>query len=533
MRHHSTDVLIIGGGLGGVAAARAALVLGRSVILTEAGDWLGGQLTNQATPPDEHPWIEDGFASRGYRELRTRIRDHYRRNYPLTPEARADPHLNPGRGFVSALCHEPRVAATVLDEMLSSWTATGRLLVLRDHEPVAAARDGDRVTSVTVRDRRLGVQRVLSGALVIDATELGDLLELADVPHVVGAESGARTGELHAPDRADVTDQQAITWCAAVEYCPDESHVIDEPEGYRHWRDTVDQRWPGPQLSWTDVHPITLEERNRPLFLRDPRAALPCDDRGLWHYRRVLARHQLDENFRGGDVTLINWPQTDYWELPLLGVDSATREKALRDARGLTLSFVHWMQTEAPRWDGGRGYPELRLRGDVLGTADGLAKQPYIRESRRIKALFTVTEAHVGRAMRGPGAGSEIFDDSVGIGYYRIDLHPSASGRTYVDIASYPFQIPLGALIPATVANLLPANKNIGTTHVVNGAYRLHPVEWAVGEAAGALAAYCLNVDRTPAQVRKDDLNAFQDLLEHALDTPLSWPDEIRRHSPD
>src|SRR5690606_26382289 len=111
------------------------------------------------------------------------------------------------------------------------------------------------------------------------------------------------------------------------------------------------------------------------------------------------------------------------------------------------------------------------------------AMRPYIRESRRIRAEFTVTEQQVGvEARQGLGASnrSEIFDDSVGIGYYRIDLHPSSGGpegpRTYVDIASHPFQIPLGALIPERVENLLPANKNLGTTHITNGCYRLHPV---------------------------------------------------------
>ncbi len=146
------------------------------------------------------------------------------------------------------------------------------------------------------------------------------------------------------------------------------------------------------------------------------------------------------------------------------------------------------MQTEAPRTGGGKGYPELRLRGDVLGTDDGLAREVYVRESRRIRALFTVTEAHIGREMRGAQAGAAHFEDAVGIGSYRIDLHPSTSGRSYVDIDCFPFQIPLGALIPRDTGNVLAANKNIGTTHITNGAYRLHPVEWSIGEAVGALS---------------------------------------------
>ena len=154
---------------------------------------------------------------------------------------------------------------------------------------------------------------------------------------------------------------------------------------------------------------------------------------------------------------------------------------------------MYWLQTEAPRPDGGTGWPGLRLRADVVGTEDGLAKYPYIRESRRILAEFTVLEEHCGRENRALVTGGERatvraaqFDDSVGIGSYHIDLHPSTGGDNYIDFASLPFQIPLGALLPRRMKNLLPAAKNIGTTHITNGCYRLHPVEWNIGEAAGA-----------------------------------------------
>ena len=57
-RESSADVVIVGGGLGGCAAALAALRNGKTVAMTEPTDWIGGQLTQQAVPPDEHPWIE-------------------------------------------------------------------------------------------------------------------------------------------------------------------------------------------------------------------------------------------------------------------------------------------------------------------------------------------------------------------------------------------------------------------------------------------------------------------------------------------
>src|SRR5699024_5390329 len=112
-------------------------------------------------------------------------------------------------------------------------------------------------------------------------------------------------------------------------------------------------------------------------------------------------------------------------------------------------------------------------------------------------------------------AGAREFEDSVGIGMYRIDLHPSTGGDNYIDVPSSPFQIPLGALIPQRMRNLLPASKNIGTTHITNGCYRLHPVEWNIGEAAGALAATCIDDGVEPRQLHGDGARRrrFQDLL--------------------
>src|SRR5207244_3931887 len=146
-------------------------------------------------------------------------------------------------------------------------------------------------------------------------------------------------------------------------------------------------------------------------------------------------------------------------------------------------------------------------------------------ESRRIRALFTVVEQHISPEVH-PGGLGEPFPDSVGIGLYRIDLHPSTGGDNYIDVPCAPFRIPLGALIPIRVENLIAANKNIGTTHITNGAYRLHPVEWNIGEAAGALAATCLDQRILPRQVREepDRLKAFQGLLT-AQGVELAWPE--------
>src|SRR3954469_4522140 len=164
-----TDVAIIGGGLGACAAALAAARLGCRVILTEETHWVGGQLTNQAVPPDEHPWIEEFGATASYRELRRGIRDFYRAHLPLTRDARSRALLNPGSGWVSRLCHDPRVAVAVLHEMMLPHQLGGRLLVMRPHRPVAARTHGDRITGVIASDIESGREALIEAPFFLDA----------------------------------------------------------------------------------------------------------------------------------------------------------------------------------------------------------------------------------------------------------------------------------------------------------------------------------------------------------------------------
>jgi hypothetical protein len=521
-RERRTEVLIVGGGLGGVAAALAALRMGKKVVVTEETDWIGGQLTAQAVPPDEHPWIEGTGCTATYQRLRRAIRDYYRRNYPLLPDARFDAHLNPGQGRVSRLCHEPRVARAALHELLAPYLADGQMEILLRCRPSGVDVDADTVTAVRVMDEGRGDEIEIVAPYILDATELGDLLPMARVEHTTGAESQAQTGEPHAlAGDPEPLDQQAITACFALDYLPDEDHTIERPSDYDFWRGYRASFWPGPQLGWEFVDPVTLEVRRQAIFER-PDAGR--DD--LWTFRRILFRGHFPPGRYASDITLVNWPQNDYWLGPLVGVTREERERHLRAARQLSLSFLYWMQTEAPRHDGGYGYRGLRLRGDVVGTRDGTAKHVYIRESCRIKGELTVVEQHVGVEARAGLEGAEPFADSVGVGSYRLDLHPTTCQRTYVDISSWPFQIPLGALIPIRVENLLPAAKNLSVTHITNGCYRLHPVEWNVGEAAGALAAYCLSTGLAPRQVRNTPrhLEEFQRLLSSSLGFVLAWP---------
>ena len=533
MKESKTDVLIVGGGVGGCAAALAVARSGRQVILTEECDWIGGQLTSQAVPPDEHGWIERFGCTATYRQFRDGVRNYYRRNYPLTEAARANPFLNPGNGWVSPLCHEPRVALAILNAILAPFVSNGQLTILPNHRPIAADVETDNVRSVTLLDRQTGNEITINADYFLDATELGDLLPLTGAEYVTGAEAQSQTGEPSAPAQAQPQNVQAFSMCFAMEFREGESHVIERPASYEFWRDYAPQLsppWPGRLLSWEITHPRTMQPHR---YHFDPHREPSTAFAGLWTYRRIIDRANFAPGFYASDVSLMNVPMLDYLLGDISDANETDRERHIRQAKELSLSFFYWLQTEAPRVDGGAGFPGLRLRGDLTGSTDGLAKMPYIRESRRINAEFTIVEQHVAEALRpnqnlAAQALAERYRDSVGIGYYRIDLHPSTEGDNYIDVGSLPFQIPLGALIPQRMENLLPACKNIGTTHITNGCYRLHPVEWNIGEAAGSLAAHCLEQKTAPRQVYRDEtmLAVFQRRLVNQ-GVELAWPEDL------
>jgi len=526
------DVAILGGSLGGCAAALAALRQGLRVVMTEETDWIGGQLTSQAVPPDEHRWIETHGANASYRELRSRIRDYYRAHYPLIESARAKPELNPGNGSVSRLCHEPRVALAVLQDWFAPWLSSGQLVLLLEHRVTGADVDGDAVRAITVRSLRGAGDRVLTADYFLDATELGDCLPVTGTEFVTGAEARSETGELHAAEVADPNNQQAFTMCFAIDHVPGEDHRINRPAEYDFWRSYVPNLtppWPGRLLDFTYTHPSSGEPRTLGF---DPTGLRPGGIINLWTYRRLIDAAQFRPGSYAGDIILVNWPQNDYLLGNLVGVTDEERERHIARATELSLSLLYWLQTEAPRADGGEGFPSLRLRGDLLGSSTGVAKYPYVRESRRIRAMFTVLEEHVGRAQRAEVTGktgedlrAAPFADSVGVGSYPIDLHPTTTGDNYIDFPTLPFEVPLGALLPRRMTNLIAACKNLGVTHVTGGCYRLHPVEWGIGEAAGCLAAHAIREKKTPHQIRATAglLKDFQDdLVRQGVE--IRWP---------
>ena len=529
IEHLECDIAIIGGGFGGVAAALAAAEAGKRVVMSEPTDWIGGQVTAQAAAPlEEHFHIEAFGGTRAYYRFREGVRAYYREHFPGAQ--RVDPQtLNPGGGWGSRLCYEPRVGLQVLEGMLAPHVEAGRLRILINHTPVSAAVRGGRIEAVTLAGPDDGRVELRAG-VYLDASELGDLLALSGAPYVTGAEAVEDTGEPHASTEGVQPQRvQSFTFCFLVEHCPGENHTIRKPYGYEYNRQT---------------QPFSLVVRTRGGGYK--RFRMFDGEAPFWTYRRVFDAAQLvpgafaDENRSARDATLINWDAHDYYKENLIDRSAAQQARILREARRLSLSFLYWLQTEAPHDDDkGKGYPGLKLLPQAAGTADGLAKAPYIREARRVIGFRRVLEQDI-TTPNGGAARALHYADTVGTGWYPIDLHRSAGDPNSGDgeridyPLTLPFQIPLGAMLSRAIDNLVAACKNISTTHITNAAYRTQPVEWAIGEAAGALAAACISQAVRPRVVweNPERLRAFQKAL-LARGMPLVWTVDCRLGDPD
>jgi hypothetical protein len=515
------DLVIVGASFGGVSAALAAARYGKLVALLDKGGNVGGQATAQGlTRWDESaPVVTPNTygSSKSYRVLKDDIRGWYRAYAGLAPGADRN-HFNPGFSSpghpFSADCN---VTETVLRQFLKDVELNVTLML-------DTAIDQVNISNGTIQSLLLGNGDILAGSIFLDATDLGDLLPMCGVSWFIGAEAKSDTEEPHAEDQANPGHVQPITVSIAVEHRPDgENHVIPQPPNYS--QALVDAQSFG-----------VYDARNGMIGGVFTSAHSPNPGwETLFNYRQYIDHANFADANYACDRTVINVGCNDYQAAVIPTGNPAQDAAIVEDARAVSRAYLYWLQTQAPRDDGsGNGYPNLMPRQDIFGRADGTAPQAYIRESRRIaKPIVRVVEQHIAvadAAMPGKRAPMN-FSDSCGICVYGIDVHQiyGPPGTPWVGVGNVrPFQIPLGALVPTDAANLIAACKNIGATHLTSGAYRVHPGEWAIGEAAGLFAAYCVGQKVLPAQAHANPsrIAALQlRLLERGV--PIFWWDDL------
>jgi hypothetical protein len=635
------DLLVAGGGLAGAATAYESLLAGRTVCLTEITDWVGGQISAQGTSAlDERTTQrERNFFPRGYIEFTKRLHEAYKQS-------------DPGDCWVSVFCFLPSDGHAILFRMLQDAEKQGKGMlhwfpntVIKDlaldqtgtqiqsaiaiqHSPAPGApplnteplsqtiedayryEDSDRfsktilqfvpLAAISQRPNSSGSATQTSNFkpqnphwYVIDATETGELVALADVPYRVGIDPLS----YYEPSSASA---------AANPYCT---------QGYTYTFAMEATAEPQPQVM-PDFYP-----QYAPYYSYEKQNLASFD--ALFTYRRIWSPEPrpTQQTFgvsvpHPGDISMQNWtwgndyrPGTEADNLILThdqlqqtgqlqpnGWMGGLRVESLRRAEESALGFYYWLvagTTDSQLGDGVK-QPQLNNRlltglDSPMGTIHGLSKYPYMREVRRIigrpslgyASGFTIGETDMSRndytdpyyqtlspeTYRNLGISlsgldaiarirsneipdpvrlrtrSRIYPDSVGIGHYNIDFHPCMAlsppelpgnyeypGVRRAQGETYPFQIPLRAMIPQRIDNFLIAGKSIATSQIAAAAYRVHSFEWSAGAAAGVLVDFALNKNLTPSELVDDlprpepNLEALQRRL-LATQNPVAFPD--------
>ncbi|MEG4031871.1 MULTISPECIES: FAD-dependent oxidoreductase [unclassified Microcoleus] len=442
------DVLVVGGGTGGTAAAVQAARRGAKTILVSEFPWLGGMLTSAGVcAPDgnELAAFQTGLWGAFLRELQQR---------------------QPGGldwGWVSFFTYDPRTGADIFADWVKCLPNLQWICGKKAHDVLY---EGDRISGVRFADF------MVSAKITLDATELGDLLALGQVGHRWGWEFQAEWGEPSAPTASnDLTESysvQAPTWVAIMQ---------DFGKG------AVAPEIPAPPVDNPDRFTGAWDAYTPEQFL---------------NYGRLP-----------GGLLMINWPirGNDYGE----GVDrliksEASRQEFLQESLWHTQSFARFIQTQLCRRYGlaQNIFPVSTIENQQNSSLlSSFALHPYYRESRRLRGISTVTEQDIlpivcGRAAKLP-INSEGICETIAIGNYANDHHyPSGdiplqpkSIRWGGRWTGTPFTIPYSALIPAITDGLLVCEKNISVSHIANGATRLQPTVMNIGQAAGMAAALC------------------------------------------
>lgn len=444
---YTADVLVVGGGTGGTAAAIQAARRGAKTILVSEFPWLGGMLTSAGvSAPDgnELEAFQTGLWGAFIQELQ--------RRQPLGLD----------NSWVSFFSYDPRIGA----EIFANWVQElPNLLWLAGHTPLEVIQQNNCVGGVRFTDF------TVKAKVTLDATELGDLLALAEVPYRWGWELRSEWGEISAPALSN--------------------HLT--------------KKYPVQAPTWV----VVMQDFGESVAPEIPSA--PNDDpsqfTGAWD--DYGAEQFLNYGRLPGGLFMINWPihGNDYGH----GVERVIaslemRREFLQECLWHSQNFARFIQNQLGSRYGlaDRIFPPFPHSPIPPLSPSSFALHPYYRESRRLVGLTTIREQDILPIAGGRVA--PLHEDAIAIGNYANDHHYPGVKFEFLPKSirwggrwtGTPFTIPYRCLVPIKTDGLLVCEKNISVSHIANGSTRLQPVVMGIGQAAGMAAALCIELNLCP-----------------------------------
>ncbi|MBQ9564069.1 MAG: FAD-dependent oxidoreductase [Synergistaceae bacterium] len=506
----SYDVIVAGGGTGGIAAAIQAARLGCSVLVVENSGWIGGQaIAAGVSTMDDFSRIKSGL----YLEFFSKFSRYYASRGKSVGTCYWDPRT---------VAFEPHVGQAMLLELVDETRRRrGTILDILPGLITGVKREGKQVRGVTLRTQ--GGTRPVACKVLIDATEYGDILPLARAAY--------RVGNSAVPFVKPEAMIQDITWVAVIKKypggVPSDLRPFNPLPGYDLAKRNYESCVTADGANFKNTYPVATPVN---FVSHNAYRGLP-DSSSPWDYDASR------ENWPYITKTCVNWgndyPGTYGWEgrrgLPVAYLeDPVLRAQVERDALIKTLHFIYYIQNELGEdwsvaddeyWNATLPPAAAGLPYEWQEIARRMPPIPYVRESRRIVGDYTLTSSEVlqNSLSYRDGQTSHEFSDAIAIGGYHLDLHGAATDgdmewqfeeRAVSAVNNRPrgpFQVPMRVLIPQEIDGLLAAEKNLSVSRLSAGALRLQPITMMTGQAAGALAALSIQ-----AGVRPRDLPAVR-----------------------
>jgi hypothetical protein len=596
------NVIVLGGTTAAFAAAITAadnMQFGEVVCLTEPTDWLGGQLTSSGVPAIDYAHHDAEVAGIGKVKTSDASRNMSMQNKffgewmsQLGPVSASNILTFPQvpTCWVSVRCFPPTNILPSIDALAGTYESSGRLKIFKNSVVKSVRSENQRITEVTIvqrtakgneplrlsdqikdwystRDSKTFTKKVITltgpqrstdnGSpffpVVVDATEWGDALVLSGASFLQGMEKND-----HAPvgQGSQETCGQAIVYPMTLRM--NETPVPDELIAGGRWKREI--------LPQVEAYKESLTKRGQ-LAAGKSLYSLPTASRtfsfdDVWTYRRLVVGpvERKNEKVYGfwpaaqaGDISNQNWELGNdypyrYLFLPIEEARAQVRNgnweggidvQALAEAELQAWGWADYLRKNGKvTWNGEqRDIGAHVVLSEALGTPLGLSKVPYIRDTRRSIGFGSDGAPYVFRY-------GEMFDgvefpDSVGVGVYAADRHPSRnlnhngetcspdthpSGYTFYP---RPFTLPMRALTHTKLTNLLVAGKTMAQTFFVNSSTRLQPTEFTSGTGAGALASFMAQSQVTSHFVMKSPkhIGLVQERIKKYQ--PLAWSKDV------
>ena len=501
------DIIVAGGGTGGISAAIQAARMGASVLVVEPSTWIGGQATAAGVSTmDDMSRQKSGI----YLEFINRIKNYY----DMRGKSMGTCYWSSKAG----LAFEPHIGQEALVSMINEARRHGTLEFLMNSQIISVQKDKKTVTGITVQlnDR---TQRKYSCKVLIDATEYGDVLPLAKTRYRLGN----TVSDFLNPD-AMIQD---ITWIVILrkysggvpQYLRPSTPLPGYDLAKRNYESYVTPDGANFKNTYPVALPVNFMTHNS--YRGIPDSSNPYNYNADKDYRPYITK------------TSVNWgndyPGTYGWNgkkgLPVTYLeDKNLRLQIEREALIKSLNFIYYVQHElGEEWSvaddeyKNRILPEAarNLPREWQEIVRRMPVIPYVRESRRIIASHTLTSHELLRNSLSyrDGQTSHEFSDAIAIGGYILDLHGANTDadmewefeeRAQSSITNRPrgpFQVPMSILIPQDTDGLIAAEKNLSMSRLAGGALRLQPITMMTGQAAGALAAVSVRDDRQPRNI--------------------------------